>query len=156
MNLILRRHNGFPHPLSFRRSAFDQPFNRLIDSMIEDYFVPALQSHEPIAISPQINLSESSKGYEVEAELPGVTKENIKISVEGKRISIEAKIKRASERKEGEQVIREERVIKKFARSFLLSDDIDESGALAKLENGLLTLNLPKKSAPQARRITVQ
>lgn len=156
MNLILRNHNGFPRPITFRRSAFDQPFNRLIDSILEECFTPPSRQLVTTASAPRINVTESDKGYEVEAELPGVTKENIRISVDGKRVSIEAEIKRVSERKEEEKVIHEERATKKFARSFLLPDEVDEGRALAKLENGLLTLSLPKKEAHQARQITVQ
>jgi HSP20 family protein len=155
MNLILRNHNGFPLPIALRRTANDASFNRLINSMLADYFVPA-GAQEPAAIAPRMNVAESEQAFEIEAELPGVAKENLNISVDGKRVSIEAEVKRASERKEGEKIIHEERVIKKFSRNFLLSEEVDDARATAKLENGILRLSLPKKADAKPKQITVQ
>ncbi len=155
MNLILRNRNGFPLPIALRPTSFDEPFSRLIDSVLEDYFAP-VQTREPLVSAPRMNVTESEQAFEVEAELPGVTKENLNISVDGKRVSIEAEIKRASERKEGEKVIREERVVKKFARNFILTGEVDETRAAAKLENGILQLSLPKKAEAQPKQIPIQ
>jgi HSP20 family protein len=156
MNLVLRNSNGYHVPIAFRRSAFERPFGQLVDSLLEDYFAQPSKPQEPAAFAPRIDLSESDKGYQVEAELPGVRKENIKISVDGKKVSIEAEVKRAAEQKEGETEVGAERVIKKFTRSFTLPGEVDDAHAMAKLEHGVLTLTLPKKELPQARQITVQ
>lgn len=155
MNLILRNRNGFPLPVALRHTSNDASFNRLINSMLADYFAPE-GAQEPAATAPRMNVIESGQTFEIEAELPGAAKENVSISVDGKRVSIEAEVKRTSERKEGEKVIHEERVIKKFARNFLLSEEVDDARATAKLENGILRLSLPKKAETQPKQITVQ
>ena len=155
MNLILRNRNGFPLPIALRRTSNDASFNRLINSMLADYFVPA-EAQEPAAIAPRMSVTESEQAFEIEAELPGVAKENLNISVDGKRVSIEAEVKRTSERKEGEKIIHEERVVKKFSRNFLLSEVVDDARATAKLENGILRLSLPKKAEAKPKQITVQ
>lgn len=156
MNLVLRSRNGFHMPIAFRRSVHERPFAQLVDSMLEDYFSPAAKQQEPAVSTPRIDLAQSENGYEVEAELPGVKKEDVKILVVGKNVSIEAEVKRELERKEGEAMVREERVIKKFSRSFTLPTEVDNTRAVAKLENGVLTLTLPKKEELQAKQILVQ
>lgn len=156
MNLVLRNRNGFHFPIALRRSAYDRPLEQLVDSMFEDFLSPAARKLQPASTAPRIDLSESDAAFAVEAEMPGVAKEDIKISVDGKRVSIEAEVKRTTERKEGEAVVYAERVAKKFVRSFMLSSEVDEARTVAKLENGVLTLTLPKKEPIGAKQITVQ
>lgn len=155
MNLILRNRNGFPVPVAFRQNPLDKPFEQLIDSMYEDFFAPA-SAQEMLMSSPRINVVETPKSYEVEAELPGVTKNDVRIAVDNRQVSIEAEVKRDSERKEGEAVIHAERIVKKFSRNFTLSAEVDEARAVAKLENGVLTLTLPKKEEKQPKQIAIQ
>lgn len=155
MNLILRNRDGFPVPVAFRSNGLDSSFERLINRLFDEVSDPA-SAQQSIASSPRINVMEHKKSYEVEAELPGVTKENVKITVDKRRISIEAEVKRASEQKEGEAAGCSERVTKKYARDFILNEEIDDALVTAKLENGILTLSLPKKEAAQPKQITVQ
>ncbi len=155
MNLILRNRDGFTVPVTFRSNAYDRSFERLINKLFDETSAPA-STQQSLAISPRINVVENEKSYEVEAELPGVTKENIKIAVDKRRISIEAEVKRASEQKEGDAAVHTERITKKYARNFVLNEEVDDARATAKLENGILTLSLPKKEAVQPKQITVQ
>jgi HSP20 family protein len=60
-------------------------------------------------ISPRLNVAETEKSFEVEAELPGVKKEDIKVAIENRRVSIEGEAKRESAQKEGENVVYAER-----------------------------------------------
>jgi HSP20 family protein len=71
-------------------------------------------------------------------------------------VTIRAEVKRESEQKDGERVLRSERYYGQFARSFALTDEIDEDKAQAKFENGVLELSLPKKAVAGARRLSVQ
>ena len=154
MNLALRNRDGFPVPFSLRPAAFDRPIERLIDSMFEDFLAPA-SAQDALVSAPRINMAETDNAYEVEAELPGAAKEDVKIAIDKQRVSIEAEVKRDSERKEGE-VIHAERVVRKFVRSFTLGTEVDDTRAVAKLENGVLKLTLPKKERAQPRQITIQ
>lgn len=159
MNLVLRNRHGFPLPFAFRRAPVDGSFDRLFNSVVEDYFAPAAGKAATAAsagIAPRVNVTESDKAYIVEAELPGVVKENVKISVDGKHVTLEAEVKREVERKEGETVVFAERSAQKFARSFSLSAEVDDERTVAKLENGILTLTLPKKEALRPKQIQVQ
>jgi HSP20 family protein len=92
----------------------------------------------------------------VRAELPGANKEDIAIEIEGARVSLSAKTNSHTEKKEGDKVLYSERTSESYARSFELPQAVDSNAAVAKFENGLLTLNLPKKDAPQTRRVAIQ
>jgi HSP20 family protein len=108
---------------------------------------------------PQIkmDIAENDKSFVVKAEVPGVNKDDIKVSIRGNAIFISAETKKEKETKEGESVIRSERFFGKQTRSFELSSDIDESEASAKYNNGILELNLPKKSGSNGpRQLTIR
>jgi len=156
MNFVLRNHNGFPVPFAFRRTPVNGSFDRLFDSVVEDYFAAPKNKTASAGIAPRINVTESEQAYVVEAEIPGVTKENVKISVDGKHVTLEAEVKRDVERKEGETVVFAERTVQKFSRSFTLAAEVDDERTVAKLENGILTLTLPKKEALRPKQIQVQ
>ncbi|MFZ2393018.1 Hsp20/alpha crystallin family protein [Rhodoferax sp.] len=108
-------------------------------------------------VEPQIKLevSEEDKAYRVKAEIPGVKKEDIHVTVDGRQISISAEVKKEKEEKEGEKVIRSERYYGKVSRGFSLEQKVDESGTQAKYTDGVLELTLPKKSGTVSRKITV-
>jgi HSP20 family protein len=159
MNLI--RRNTSPVS-SYRPGSIDDQFGRMIENMFEEFMAPftPFSALSPMsaegATSPRVNLVERDDAFEVEAELPGVKKEDIKVSIDNRRITIEGEAKRESEQKEGENVVYAERSTRKFARSFTLPTDVDDASAQAKLENGILVLTLPKKEPAQAKKLTVQ
>ena len=103
----------------------------------------------------RVDVKESPEGYAVHAELPGVTKEDIHVHIDGPVVSITAERKQQSEQKDGERVLRTERYYGKVSRSFQLGQDVDESRAAAKFVDGVLELTLPKKAAVQAKRLTI-
>jgi HSP20 family protein len=154
---IVRRTNS---PLSnlYRPQPMEDQFGRLVENMFEEFFSPyaALTRGDADAtVTPRVNVVETDKSFEVDAELPGAQKEDIKVSIDDRRITIEAEAKR-EERKEGENVIYAERMVSKFSRTFLLPAAVDDAQAQAKFENGVLHLSLPKKDAESAKKITVQ
>ncbi|MBA4142104.1 MAG: Hsp20/alpha crystallin family protein [Nitrosospira sp.] len=104
----------------------------------------------------KIDLSENDAAYTVRAEIPGVKKEDVKVQVEGNRVSISCETKQEKEEKEGERVICRECHQGSSYRSFTLGSDVDETKAEAKYENGTLELTLPKKEGTTARRIEVK
>lgn len=106
-------------------------------------------------VFPLTNATEDSDNYYVRAELPGVKSEDLDIQVTAKGISI------SGERKipvEGNNVKyhRREREAGKFSRSINLPDDIDIDKVDAKLENGILTMIIPKAEKTKPRQIAVQ
>jgi HSP20 family protein len=109
-------------------------------------------------IEPQIRIdvSEDDKAYTVKADVPGVGKDDIKVSIEGNQVSIEAETKKEREEKKGDTVLRSERWYGRVYRSFALAHDVDESKAEAKVRDGVLELKLPKKANGSARTVKVQ
>ena len=105
----------------------------------------------------KIDVSEDDKGYCVKAEVPGVKKEDIKVSVEGNQVSITAEVKKEQEEKRGETVLRSERYYGMQSRSFTLMHDVDQGKAEAKYQDGILELSLPKKTnGGAAKQVTVK
>lgn len=125
----------------------------------EDFFKGfALRPLFPgMEVEPQIRLdvTEDDKAYTVKAEIPGVQKSDIKVSVDGNLVSISAEIKKETEEKEGKKVIRSERYYGRVSRSFSLDQDVDQGAAQAKYNDGVLELTLPKKPGGAAKQITV-
>ncbi len=157
----LTRRNNLPVS-TFRPNAMEDQFGRLMESMFEDFFAPftpysSLSRWDSEGTtSPRLNVAETDKSFEVEAELPGVKKEDIKVAIDNQRVTIEGEVKRESAEKEGEHVVYAERTSRKFSRSFALPSEVDDANAQARLENGILTLSLPKKPGIGAKQITIQ
>lgn len=156
MNLI-RRGNA---PLqAYRPGSVEDEFGRMVESMFQDFFAPLAQGGQwagDRAATPRLDISETPNSYEIAAELPGVNKEDVKVSVDGQRLTIEAECRGANERREGETVVYAERTARRFMRSFTLPTEVDDGAAQARLENGVLQLSLPKKQGTEARRLTIQ
>ena len=104
----------------------------------------------------RLDVREDEKSYVVDATLPGVKKDDIHVAIDGNEVSISAEVKNEKEVKEGERVLRTERFYGKTTRRFALANEIDESGAAAKYEDGILKLTLPKKTATTARKLSIQ
>jgi HSP20 family protein len=92
----------------------------------------------------------------VTAELPGVKKEDIHVSIDGAQVTLEAEVRREKEASKDERVLRSERVYGKVMRSFTLPQEVDEAKAQAKFQDGVLELTLPKKAAAQRKQISIQ
>jgi HSP20 family protein len=103
----------------------------------------------------RVDLKETDKAYTVHAEIPGVKKEDIEVSIDGNLVTIRAEVKREKEEK-GETMLRSERYYGAMTRSFTLAVDVDESGASAKYADGVLELVLPKKAGSTSRKLQVQ
>lgn len=110
-----------------------------------------------MSMEPQIRMevSEVDNSYRVKAEIPGVKKEDIHVSIEGNRVAISAEVKKEKEEKEGERLICSERTYGRTFRSFSLDQEVDQAGAQAKYNDGVLEIMLPKKSGSAARELTV-
>jgi HSP20 family protein len=104
----------------------------------------------------KVDVSEDDKAYRIHAEVPGVKKEDIKVSIDGNVVSINAEARRQSEQKDGDRVVRSERFYGTLSRSFALETDVDENQCQAKYQDGVLELVLPKKAGGRSRQISVQ
>lgn len=133
------------------------PLDNAFDQLFRGFLVrPVNLEEQDTAAKFRVDISESDKAYTVHAELPGVNKNDIQISIDGDQVAISAETKTEKEVKEGERVLRTERYTGKFYRAFALGSVIDEAAANAKYADGVLELTLPKKAAAAAKRITIQ
>lgn len=127
-----------------------------IEDLFKGFFVrPVLFEGQP-QMQIKMDLKEDDNAYTVQAEIPGVKKEDIQVSIDGNRVSISAETKMEKEEKEGEKVLRAERYVGKVARSFTLTSDVDETKAKAKYADGVLELTLPKKAGATAKKLAIQ
>ncbi len=136
-----------------RLSVYD-PFAEVFPELFRGVLQPA-RATGPEALEIRVDVKESNGDYTVTAEIPGVKKEDIQVQIDGNRVSISAEVKRESEKKDGERVLRSERYYGAVARTFSLASDLDESKAAAKYESGVLTLTLPKKATPSVKRLAI-
>ncbi|MFA9439709.1 Hsp20/alpha crystallin family protein [Uliginosibacterium sp. sgz301328] len=128
------------------------------DDFFRGFFVRPVEfegDHQRIA-SIRVDVKENADSYLVQAELPGIAKDDIQVQIDGGLLTISAERKQEKQVKEGERVLRTERHYGKVARSFQLGQEVDEGQASARFTDGVLELTLPKKAAPQAKRLTIQ
>ncbi len=131
------------------------PFGEL-DDLFKGFFVRPVMFEGKPQMQIKMDLKEKDDAYVVHADIPGVKKEDIHVSIDGNQVSISAETRMEKEEKEGEKVLRSERYVGKVARSFTLAHDIDEAKSQAKYADGVLELTLPKKAASQAKRLAVE
>jgi len=132
------------------------PFNDL-DDLFKGLFVRPMRFDLDVApqMRMKIDVIKAEDTYTVKAEIPGVKKDDIQVSIDGNEVTISGEIKKESEEKKGEEMLRSERYYGKVSRSFTLPHDVDEAKVVAKYADGVLKLTLPMKSKSASRKITV-
>ena len=103
----------------------------------------------------KVDVAEKNGAYLVKAELPGVKKEDIQVSIDGPQVSLSAEVRREKEDHD-QRVLHTERVYGKVQRSFTLPQEVDEDKVEAKFRDGVLELTLPKKQAAARKQISIQ
>lgn len=127
------------------------------DDLFRGFFVRPVDFNQGLQETPSIRMDVREEGanYLVHAELPGVKKEDIHVVVDGNQVSITAEVKQEKNITEGERVLRSERYYGKVSRAFQLEQDIDESAAAARFNDGVLELMLPKRATGPTKRLTI-
>lgn len=124
----------------------DLSFQRQLSKPLYDLSIPE---------SINIDVSEKADSFEIQADIPGVKKEDINVSIDGRRLEISVEAKQEKEEKKDEKVILSERYFGYVSRTVMLPAEVDQSKAQARYENGVLSLTLPKASGPSTNRITI-
>lgn len=116
------------------------------------------ETSESGTFSPRVDVREGEKEYEITAELPGVKKEDISVTLENGVLSIQAETRHESKEEKEGRLIRQERRYGKFVRSFDLGPQVHEGDITASFDNGVLKLTAPKteQEVSSARRINIQ
>ena len=130
------------------------PFD--VDDVFKGFFMRPTLLEDPPQMQIKIDVKENDNAYTVHADIPGVKKEDIHVSVDGSQVSISAETKLEKEEKKGEKVLRAERYCGTVARSFSLAHDVDEAHAEARYSDGVLELTLPKKAPTAARKLAIK
>jgi HSP20 family protein len=133
------------------------PLNELVDDLFKGFFVrPVAFEGRGEAPRMKVDVAEKNGAYTVTAELPGVKKEDIQITIDGAQVTLSADVKREKEVQQDERILHTERSFGKVTRSFSLPQELDEAKAEAKFRDGVLELVLPKKAAAARKQITIQ
>ena len=154
-----------PLSRSAHRSASPQ-FSRVIDRLFDESFDHHLRGATASAQSrtPALDVSETDTAYNVVLDVPGVTREQLKVSVEGRRVSIETvdlpkavpvEGAAAEAHKDAARSLYRERSAARYARTVSLPAEVDQTASQAKFENGVLTLTLAKKVATGATQLSI-
>jgi len=138
-------------------NRFD-PFNELVDDLFKGFVVRPVAYNGNGAALPRmkVDVAEKNGAYIVTAELAGVKKDDIQVTIDGAEVTLSAEVKREKEAAQDERVLLTERTFGKVSRSFSLPQDVDESKAEAKFKDGVLELTLPKKAAAARKQVTIQ
>ena len=132
------------------------PFEDVFGDLMKGFWVKPVTLPGGEEMKMKLDVKEDDKAFTVHAEIPGVKKDDIHVHVDGDVVSIAAEVHRESERKDGEKVLHSERYYGKVYRSFTLGQDVDENGAKARFDNGVLELSLPKKAVSASKRLAIE
>jgi HSP20 family protein len=106
----------------------------------------------------RLDVSENDKEFLVTAEIPGALKDDIRVVVDGRSVSISAEMKKDVEERDQKngRILLKETSRGSVARSFTLTQEVDDKAATAKLENGILKLRLPKRADAGHRVLAIE
>ena len=133
------------------------PFNELVDDLFKGFFVRPMAFERRTELpGMKVEVAEKNGTYLVTAELPGVKKEDIHVTIDGAQVTLAAEVKREKEATESDRLLHTERTFGKVSRTFALPQELDEAKVEAKFRDGVLELTLPKKAAAARKAITIQ
>ena len=131
----------------------------LIDDFFRDlsnpgFFIKPLHG-ESLPAQIKIEVKEGKEEFTVYAELPGINKEDIDVSVDANILTITATVQQEDKQTKDEKVLRSERYYGRVTRSVSLPTEVDKSRAVAKYDKGILILTLPKQEAAMPHRLMI-
>ncbi|BEE08532.1 Hsp20/alpha crystallin family protein [Aeromonas dhakensis] len=135
-----------------RTSLFDDLFH----DMASGFYIRPLHG-DPLPSQIKLDLKESDGGYLLQAELPGVAKEDIHVDVHGKLVTLKAEIRQHDSQSQDERPLRSERYFGSVSRTVELPVEVTPEQVVARFDNGILTLQLPKQAVtPAPHRIPIE
>lgn len=146
-------------PTFFNRDEFLTPFSSLFDEFFNDSFDFLGKDFFQKGTYPKVDVRDEEKALVLEAEVPGLAKDQIKVELDGGVLRIKGEKKSVDEEKQ-KNYIHKELKHSAFCRSFQLGDNVDVEKITSKFENGVLEITLPKKTpevkAPEVKQIAIQ
>ncbi|PCH52493.1 MAG: heat-shock protein Hsp20 [Cellvibrionales bacterium] len=118
---------------------------------------PRTETAESSFFAPRVDIKELEDHYEITAELPGVDKDNVHVTLEDGVLSITAEVEKEDKEEQEGRLLRQERRYGKYMRSFTLGSNVQEGDISANFKDGVLKLNAlkAKEEEPQKRRIDI-
>ena len=136
------------------------PYDPLVDAGIDElfrgFFQPVRRDGRTAPVTIKMDVSEDDKSYTIHAEIPGVAKDDIQVTIDGNEVTFGAEVKREKDVRDGERVLRSERFYGNAYRTLTLPAEVDEAQSVAKYANGVLELKLTKKPQQAGKRLNVQ
>lgn len=133
--------------------ALSDPF----ETMFKRFMAPVRLEMENGSLDIRLDVAEMDGIYKVRADLPGVKKEDIHVRIDGNIIQIDAEVKAdPTQQASGVKLLRSERLQGAVSRAFSVAQAVDDTKSSAKYEDGVLTLELPKKATATAKKIAIQ
>src|SRR2546423_1235051 len=134
-----------------RRVTTQGVFDRLFDESLDRYFGG---DATPASRTPAMDVSETDTAYTLKFDVPGASREQLEVTVEGRRLTLAtAEVQAAADN--GDKVLYRERAAARYARTVVLPAEVDSATSQARFDNGVLTLTLAKKVPPGAKKISV-
>lgn len=141
------------NPRVMRGSLLDEIFRDVSPGF---YVTPLHGDPLPEPVQIRIDVKENDLAYTVHAELPGVSKDNIHVSLNSGTVLLRAEVRQHDVQTRDDKVLHSERYFGWLSRSFQLPLEIEPSQARARLDNGVLTLTLPKKLDGYAQHVKIE
>jgi len=132
---------------------FDRVFPSEFDRMLS--LVPAATELAATEWEPQVDISETKDAFIISAALPGVSKENVKIDVEGDTLAIRGERKEEKEQDDATVHMRES-LYGSFMRTFVLPDNVDKKGIKANFKDGMLIITTPKTVSAETTTVEIE
>jgi len=129
--------------------------DREINSLVKTFWGEPSCANGPGGWNPKVDVAELEDRYEVQAEVPGLTKEDVTVTLKDGVLTIEGEKKQSGETSEN-GYRRSERVYGKFSRSFNLGDRVSADKISAAYKDGVLTVTLPKAEEVKPKAIEVE
>ena len=151
----------FVVPIARRSAAYVHPFDRMFENRLERACTAASNAASTAANTassartPALDVIDNDSSYVAVLDMPGVAKADVKITVAGRRVTVQAEPAKADGAPDVANLIHRERAAVGYARSFVLPADVEQADTQARLEQGVLTLTLPKRAARNEAHITV-
>jgi HSP20 family protein len=127
-----------------------------MDEIFRGFFKPVRWEGAPAPVTIKMDVTETTDGYFVHAEMPGMKKENINVEIEGNQVTITGEVSRGWEKKDGDKILRSERYYGNVYRSFTLPTELDEGRCEAKYDGGVLELKLARKAGVEGKKLAVK
>jgi HSP20 family protein len=152
--------------VTLNRASRVQPRSRslngatAIDQLFDGFFYPAPVARDTqgaSTIAARFDVVEKADRFEARIDIPGVSKDDIDVQIDGADVRVKAEIKVAAVEGEGDtKVLHSNRASRSFVRNFTLPAEVDDARAEAAYQDGVLTLTLPKKEVPQPKRLAIK